>query len=105
MYFFHESVNPSDNGSCRCPYLLNKYLGSSAKRAVEFVCLACKFSYGREALPNILTQADIDKARKKYHIFILQEVISVRKSVQVFAQKQFFVGLSALATKLQENEG
>ena len=69
------------------------------------MCLACKYPYGREALPNILTQADIDKARKKYHIFILQEVISVRKSVQVFAQKQFFVGLSALATKLQENEG
>ena len=35
------------------------------------MCLACKYPYGREALPNILTQADIDKARKKNSYFHL----------------------------------
>lgn len=69
------------------------------------MCLACKYPYGREALPNILTQADIDKARKKNSYFHLTKGGLSSEVGLGFAQKQFFVGLSALATKLQENEG
>lgn len=69
------------------------------------MCLACKFSYGRKALPNILTQADIDKARKKNSYFHLTRGGLSSEVGLGFCTETIFVGLSAIATKLQENEG
>lgn len=69
------------------------------------MCLACKYPYGREALPNILTQADIDKARKKNSYFPLTRGGLSSEVGLGFCTEKIFVGLSALVTKLQENEG